>query len=497
MHQRRWKRWFVLVMLFSTTTLLGCPDDGRVVNLCDNPNLICDDANACTSDSCDPLIGCINQTISCGDGDACTADSCNPLLGCINAIISCDDGNACTSDSCDASTGCMSTDISASCDDANACTMDSCNPAVGCVNATIDCSDGNECTAESCNPLTGCASSPVADGTSCNSGLGRCSAGDCEPVDCFQDAECNDSDACTMDSCDLATNECVNTDISSSCDDGDACTEDSCAPASGCVNMDISASCDDGEECTADRCDSATGCSSDPVEDGTACDGGSGECTGGTCVSLEFVQYMQDFETLDRTNISALGNDGWVVFGNVFDGTTLAVLYGYGPNPAPNDGAAFCAINVGQGGPGQGEQQLAVYNDYNNTDHARGHLIESNVYRERRIVAADVGRTISFGFDAKRGNINDPADPLCPCSSTAIAFIKTLNPLAGFATTNFIQEDTTALPEDWSRYSIELPIDAGLVGQLLQVGFASTATRYQPSGNFYDNIEVRSAPTRP
>ena len=44
---------------------------------------------------------------------------------------------------------------------------------------------------------------------------------------------------------------------------------------------------------------------------------------------------------------------------------------------------------------------------------------------------------------------------------------------------------------------IRLPIDAGLVGQLLQVGFSSTATLYQPSGNFYDNVEVASASEAP
>ncbi len=49
--------------------------------------LDCDDANACTADSCDPLVGCINTPINCDDGNACTADSCDPLVGCINTPI--------------------------------------------------------------------------------------------------------------------------------------------------------------------------------------------------------------------------------------------------------------------------------------------------------------------------------------------------------------------------------------------------------------------------
>jgi hypothetical protein len=195
---------------------------------------------------------------------------------------------------------------------------------------------------------------------------------------------------------------------------------------------------------------------------------------------------------------SALADDGWVVFGNVFDGVTGRYRYGYGAFPAPNGGdPGFSHIDTGQGGPEQGAQQLAIFSDYNNMDHANGDLIESNVFRERRVTAEDVGNTITFSFDAKRGNINDPADPLCPCTSTAAAFIKTLNPAAGFATTNLVEEETTEIPDTWDRYTLTLAIDAGLEGQLLQVGFTTDATLYQPSAIFYDNIEVSSSPTGP
>lgn len=493
--QTRRTSWWILLLVVAV--LAGCADDGSDVNICDNPKLSCDDANACTIDSCDPVNGCVNERIRCSDGDACTADSCDPASGCVHDAISCDDANQCTADSCDATTGCSNTDISESCDDGSVCTTDRCDPLSGCINEDVDCDDDNECTAESCDAVTGCSSSPVTDGTACDRGLGQCIGGRCEPVACFDDGSCNDGDACTMDRCNLDTNECVNTDISDSCDDGDACTEDSCDSETGCINTDISAGCDDGEDCTVDSCDPVNGCDNTPVEDGTLCDSGDGQCAGGVCVPLSAVQYMQDFEALDQMDTDALADDGWLVFGNVYDGQTMAFVYGYGPFIAPNTGAAFSAIVVGQGGVEQGNQQLSVYSDYNNTDHANGDLIEANVFRERTITAADVGRTISFGFDAKRGNINDPSDPLCPCTSTALAFIKTLDPAAGFSTTNFIQESTTALPETWGRYEISLPIDSGLVGQLLQIGFASTATLYQPSANFYDNLEIRTSPTLP
>ncbi len=491
MQMMRMKYWLVILVVMA---LCGCADDGDVVRLCANPDLDCNDSNACTLDRCDPVRGCLNEPVSCNDGDVCTVDSCDSAIGCVTAPVSCNDRDACTADSCDPSMGCLNTEISASCDDSDLCTTDSCDPSLGCVNATMSCDDGNECTAESCDSMTGCSSVPVAMGTPCDRGLGACLNGVCEAVACSSDANCNDSDACTMDRCDLSNNMCVNTDITASCDDGNACTDDSCAAETGCVNTDNSANCDDGEECTAESCDPSTGCSSEPVLDGTVCDGGAGVCSGGSCLSTSEVEYMQDFEALDQMDVNALGDDGWIVFGSVFD-PAGNFLFGYGTFAAPNDGSAFSAIVRDQGGPDQGSQQVSIYSDYNNTDHALGNTIEASVFRERTITAADVGRTILFSFDAKAGNINNPGDALCPCSSTAFAFIKTIDPSSNFDQTNNVREITTALPDSWGRFEIRLPIDAGLVGQLLQVGFATTATLFEPSANFYDNVEIGSAAT--
>ena len=194
----------------------------------------------------------------------------------------------------------------------------------------------------------------------------------------------------------------------------------------------------------------------------------------------DLATYTQDFELLIQPDTAALANDGWVVFGNVFDPTGTTYLYGYGTFVAPNDGFAFCQIDVGQGGVEQGFQQLAVFSDYNNADHANGNLIESNVFQEQTIGAADVGSTWKFSFQCKKGNIEG--------SSTALAFIKTLDPMSGYATTNLVTVDMTAVPDTWGGYSLTLPIDASLVGQLFQFGFANTATFYQGSAIFYDNI---------
>lgn len=189
--------------------------------------------------------------------------------------------------------------------------------------------------------------------------------------------------------------------------------------------------------------------------------------------------YNQNFETLNIASPTALSADGWVVYGNVFT-PTGTWLYGYGSFPAPNGSSAFCDVATGQGGPTQGNQQLSVYSDYNNGDHGNGNTVESNVYREMTVTAASVGQTWVFTFDAKLGNLISP--------SSARAFIKTLNPAAGYALTNYLFVDMTHIPVTWSNYSISIPITAGLVGQILQIGFLSQATFYQASGIFYDNV---------
>ncbi|MFO7655096.1 MAG: hypothetical protein R6X25_14955 [Candidatus Krumholzibacteriia bacterium] len=189
--------------------------------------------------------------------------------------------------------------------------------------------------------------------------------------------------------------------------------------------------------------------------------------------------YSQDFEGLVQTDTGALANDGWLVFANVF-GPDWSYWYGYGPFPAPNDGPAFSQIVTGEGGAAQGTQQLVVISDYNNADHGNGAFIESNVFQEQTVTAGDVGQTWFFGFDAKIGNLEG--------STTALAFIKTLDPGSSYAMTNFITVDMTAIPATWSDFGLSIVIDPGLVGQILQFGFANTATNYAGSAVFYDNV---------
>jgi hypothetical protein len=195
--------------------------------------------------------------------------------------------------------------------------------------------------------------------------------------------------------------------------------------------------------------------------------------------------YNQNFETLVKADPSALANNGWLVYGNVFN-LSHVFQYGYGAFGAPNGTGAFCDIDAGQGGLQQGTQQLSVYSDYNNPDQLTK-LIEANVFQQQTIGLIDAHTTWTLQFDAKLGLLVGP--------TTALAFIKTIDPNNNYAMTNLVTVDMTAIPGTWNTYSISLPIIAPLDGQFLQFGFASTTTNYAGSGVFYDNISFTKTAT--
>jgi len=210
-------------------------------------------------------------------------------------------------------------------------------------------------------------------------------------------------------------------------------------------------------------------------------------CLAATASWADLAPYSQDFEGLDPVNTGALAADGWLVFGNVFVRPVPPYwhVYGYGPFPAPNYGPpwAFSTITTGQGGVPQGEQQLVVFSDYNNGDHAWG-VIESNVFQEQVVGAADVGSTWRFEFDGKLGDI--------AANSRATAFIKAFDPYWNLI--QFPTLDMTGIPGTWDHYVIDVEITPELVGGALQFGFLNLAQDWEPSGMVYDNIGFDVAP---
>lgn len=203
-----------------------------------------------------------------------------------------------------------------------------------------------------------------------------------------------------------------------------------------------------------------------------------------TAANADLVPYSQDFEGLDMASPTALGDDGWLVYGNAFD-SVGNFLYNYGPFPAPNGTSGFSAVATGDAGPDQGTLYLNVYNDYKNADHLNGITIEANVFQEQIIGAGDLSKTFTFDFDYKASTDFTPRG-----STTTFAFIKVLDPSNGFALVAYPSLETTgASPDTWSEgNSLSVMIDAGWEGHLLQFGFLSNATLFEPSGIFYDNV---------
>lgn len=140
-------------------------------------------------------------------------------------------------------------------------------------------------------------------------------------------------------------------------------------------------------------------------------------------------------------------------------------------------------------------QQLSVYSDYEccasggpggqPTGHQSSNgRVETNVFQEQIIGAEDVGSTWTFSWDAALGNIEG--------SSQALAFIKVLDPLSGFAQTVFLDADMTATPDIWTSYALNLDI-GDWEGQYLQFGFLTQASNFEGAGVFYDNVSFVSA----
>ncbi len=238
----------------------------------------CDDGNICTTDTCvGGVCVNVNNTAPCSDNNACTTgDVCSNGACQPGTPVNCDDGNSCTTDACDMATGncthalipgcgsCSGKPNGAPCDDGDPCTLnDFCTNEI-CGGPPKNCNDGNACTDDSCDPVSGnCVhvnnTASCSDGNACTTG-DMCSNGVCAgtPVNC------DDGNPGTDDSCNTATGACVHTPNSNACDDGNACTINDVYSNGLCSGTPIN--CDDGNLCTTDSCNTATGvCVHTPV----------------------------------------------------------------------------------------------------------------------------------------------------------------------------------------------------------------------------------------
>ena len=299
------------------------------------------------------LANCCVDATDCGDGDACTTDTCDDLTHtcehevieyingktCCNDVNDCFDGKICTTKQCVsnqcrtgsvyvdpeecASGKCCNSDqdldgdgsaddceSDASCNAwecVNHCCMPSADVEEGMCVTDLDCEDGDDYTWHVCDECT-CLEQP--------------------PIYCDeQHPDCDDSNPCTVDTCDFGAPKpvgqgeppsglylCKYTPKPACCleqpdcmpDNPDPCTNYTCMPSlhlcqnfsiPNCCEGDDDVKCDDLDGCTADFCQNGK-CrhqiiSSDCCTDVSDCDDGF-KCTADTCVQNECQHEVLD-----------------------------------------------------------------------------------------------------------------------------------------------------------------------------------------------------------
>ena len=196
------------------------------------------------------------------------------------------------------------------------------------------------------------------------------------------------------------------------------------------------------------------------------------------------VDYSEDFESYSE---NSGGNDGdlgggWNLFANVFSDYPgcSSYLYQYGPFPAPNNNDAVSAIRIGSTG-----KALDVFSDYANADHGSGNCIETNVYQEVTLTASDAG-TFEFIFDTQAPNA-------LGTDVSTYGFVKLLDPNNGYSLDLFQTVSTASA----GTKTISVDLDATADGKILQWGFANTASNYESSSRYYDNVTFALEQTTP
>ena len=216
----------------------GPCDDGNLCTIGDHcqagacvptGGIDCFDGNLCTADACLPAVGCKHSNldgIACDDFDICTqGDQCQGGACQSGVALVCDDGNACTGDSCDPVFGCQYQDLITPCDDDDPCTTtDQCQGGLCIGSAPKDCGDGDPCTLNWCEAGYGCKEE-LDDGATCDDGDpcsfdDTCSGGQC--ISQTGHVDCDDGNPCTDDACGI--DECVYYVVPGACDDEDPCT---------------------------------------------------------------------------------------------------------------------------------------------------------------------------------------------------------------------------------------------------------------------------------
>ena len=252
---------------------------GAIVTIACETNEDCNDGDACTTDFCDPALGCVHTPIpdcicvpDCANRE-CGDDGCGGSCGtCPDDGLFCTGDPVCTNGKC-AFTGDPCNVVSPVCCEAlDACVSECCSDE--------DCPDDFYCNGEeSCQDGVCMPGEFPCGDDCCDEATNTCGLGQ----SCSSDGDCGDGDACTSDAC--VDGCCVNTPECSTngqCNDNDPRTSDSCEEGC-CINAPLCTTdedCDDDDPCTTDSCNDGL-CENTPLEcpdDESCVDGECVEC---------------------------------------------------------------------------------------------------------------------------------------------------------------------------------------------------------------------------
>jgi MYXO-CTERM domain-containing protein len=220
---------------------------GTYCGLCSS----CDGAGSCSlalsdDDACG-VIDCDGGDTPCRDYADLTDDRCDGAGACkepngagCSTFDNAPAGSSCAPcGACDGTGDCKAIADGTSCENALFCSLeDTCIGGECTAGAARNCYDSNPCTADTCSEADGeCQHESLSDGGTCSTGTvcgGQCLDGQCQggtPVDCEDDT------ACTVDTCNPTTLECINSPVpdGTGCDDGDPTTTDDVCLAGLCA----------------------------------------------------------------------------------------------------------------------------------------------------------------------------------------------------------------------------------------------------------------------
>lgn len=169
----------------------ACTLNDQCINgTCTGVQNACSDGDPCTNDRCaggtclhEPNLGSCEDGNLCTQGEKCFAGKCQG-----GTAVLCNDLSNCTTDSCNPSVGCVFTPVAGTCDDYSVCTVNDACSGGKCVGTPINCDDGNFCTDDLCSPTTGCYHENNAllcnDNNLCTI-MDQCGGGSCQGFNLF------------------------------------------------------------------------------------------------------------------------------------------------------------------------------------------------------------------------------------------------------------------------------------------------------------------------